>query len=67
MSNWINHVKKYAKEHNITYKNALKEAKKTYKGGTIKPDIDIVEKIHGTNKKSQNYYDCLKSDSEDCC
>ena len=30
-SNWINHVKEYSKKHNISYKQALKEAKKTYK------------------------------------
>jgi hypothetical protein len=28
---WINHVKAYAKEHNISYKVALKEASPSYK------------------------------------
>lgn len=31
MNKWIQHVKKYAKKHKITYKKALTEAKKTYK------------------------------------
>jgi hypothetical protein len=30
-SAWIMHVKKYAKEHNIPYKDALKKAVSTYK------------------------------------
>lgn len=30
-SNWIIHVKKYQNKHNCSYKEALKEAKKTYK------------------------------------
>lgn len=29
-SDWINHVKKYAKEHNIKYGEALKEASSTF-------------------------------------
>jgi hypothetical protein len=30
-SSWITHVKTYAKEHNITYREALKKAGSTYK------------------------------------
>ena len=30
-STWINHVKAFAKEHNITYREALKKAGSTYK------------------------------------
>ena len=30
-SAWITHVKQYAKEHNITYREALKKAGSTYK------------------------------------
>jgi len=30
-SAWITHVKQYAKEHNITYRDALKKAGSTYK------------------------------------
>jgi hypothetical protein len=35
MSNWIIHVKKYALEHNIPYKQALIDAKNTY----VKNDV----------------------------
>ena len=30
-STWITHVKIYAKEHNISYREALKKASSTYK------------------------------------
>ena len=30
-SAWITHVKSFAKEHNITYREALKKAGSTYK------------------------------------
>lgn len=30
-SSWITHVKDYAKKNNISYKDALKKAKMTYK------------------------------------
>ena len=30
-SAWITHVKSYAKEHNISYREALKKASSTYK------------------------------------
>ena len=30
-SAWITHVKAFAKEHNITYREALKKAVSTYK------------------------------------
>lgn len=33
MSNWIDHVKSFQKKHNCSYKDALKGAKQTYKGG----------------------------------
>ena len=35
---WITHVKQYAKTHNISYREALKRAKSTYKkkGGKVK-------------------------------
>lgn len=32
MSAWIEYVKSYAKEHNMKYNDALKEASKSYKG-----------------------------------
>lgn len=30
-SSWIDHVKEYQKSHNCTFKQALKEAKESYK------------------------------------
>jgi hypothetical protein len=40
MSNWIDHVKKYQSENNVTYKEALIEASKTYqKGGSLKSEM----------------------------
>ena len=30
-SAWITHVKQYAKDHNLTYRDALKKAGSTYK------------------------------------
>jgi hypothetical protein len=30
-SSWISHVKQYAKDHNMSYKEALKKASSTYK------------------------------------
>ena len=30
-SYWISHVKQYAKDHNMSYKEALKKASSTYK------------------------------------
>lgn len=35
-NNWLEHVKQYQKEHNITYRQALSDAKETYiKGGSL--------------------------------
>ncbi len=31
MSDWIQHVKKYAKDKGVTYKEAMTKAKATYK------------------------------------
>ena len=36
MSAWIEYVKTYAKEHNMKYKDALKEASSSYKGNKEK-------------------------------
>lgn len=31
MNKWIEHVKKYANQHKVTYKEAMKKAKASYK------------------------------------
>jgi len=40
-SEWINHVKQYAQEHNLSYKEALSQASQTYhkQGGSVKSDF----------------------------
>jgi len=41
MNPWLVHVKKYQKEHNCSYKDALKGAKATYmRGGSLKSTND---------------------------
>ena len=49
---WIDHVKSYQKKHGCSYKIAMKEAKKTYKGGCkTKP------KTKTQNQKGGNFID----------
>lgn len=54
MSSWIEHVKQYSKDNNVSYKQALTQAKSTYKkvnGGSLtKPKKQYKHKI--LNKKS---------------
>ncbi len=54
---WIEHVKNYAKDHNLSYKDALKEAKSSYKtdiaGGARDPSA-VVRAIYGKNRKKFN-------------
>lgn len=40
-NDWISHVKKYQEEHNVSYKQAMKDAKDSYKKKLMK---DFVEK-----------------------
>jgi len=37
-SAWIEHVKKYAKQNKVSYKEAMSKAKASYKGGAKKDD-----------------------------
>jgi hypothetical protein len=46
-SAWIAHVKKYAKDNNIEYGEALKKASATFKKGTS----DAVSSMMGKSKK----------------
>jgi hypothetical protein len=34
-SKWIEHVKAYSKKHGVSYKQALKDAKATYRGAGV--------------------------------
>ena len=54
MSEWLNYVKDYATKHNITYKQALRDASPSYKTrNEKKPEVVIPkqEKPKRTNKK----------------
>ena len=42
---WIAHVKGYAKQHGISYKQALKEAKDSYHGGKKTPESRYTSEI----------------------
>ena len=42
---WIAHVKGYAKQHGISYKQALKEAKDSYRGGKKTPESRYTAEI----------------------
>ena len=54
MSAWIEHVKTYAKENNMKYKDALKEASKTY----TKPNTG-----EGKLKKTQTIKNSVEKES----
>jgi len=55
MSEWLNYVKDYAKKHNISYKQALRDASPSYKTrNEVKPEVikqDTPIKPKRTNKK----------------
>jgi len=54
MSEWLNFGKDYATKHNITYKQALRDASPSYKTrNEVKPEIVIPKqkKPKRTNKK----------------
>ena len=59
MSEWLNYVKDYATKHNISYKQALRDASPSYKTrNEVKPEVVIPkqekpkqEKPKRTNKK----------------
>jgi hypothetical protein len=53
MSEWLNYVKDYATKHNISYKQALRDASPSYKTrNEVKPEvIQQKEKPKRTNKK----------------
>ena len=63
MSDWINHVKKYQTAHNVTYKEALQQASKTYSGGSLKSNYIrniIYKKNFDVNKMRQPSNHILK-------
>ncbi len=52
--NWINHVKQYAKQHNISYPQALKEAKMSYGGRLVKTkkDEELFDTLYKTGSQT---------------
>ena len=45
MSEWLNYVKDYATKHNISYKQALRDASPSYKTrNDVKPEEVVPEK-----------------------
>lgn len=54
MSAWIEYVKSYAKEHNIKYKDALKEASKSYKGSKEEKNEIKIKKTRTKIDKMEN-------------
>lgn len=74
MSNWIEHVKAYAKQHNIPYKQAMTEAKPSYKsveGGKfnmkkLKKTVNNVsrgaKKVSKAIDKNGHYLDFIDED-----
>jgi hypothetical protein len=57
MSSWINHVKQYALNNNISYKEAMKQAKPSYtkKGGSLTA-LETKDLLNSSyNKKNKDY------------
>jgi len=54
-SEWIKHVKKYAKEHGIKYGEALKQASSTFNGSTtaVENPAKMMRKSNRKSKKSR--------------
>jgi hypothetical protein len=51
-NSWIEYVKKYASEHNLSYKEALQQSKNSYSGGSIKSNY--ISKLVATKNKNSN-------------
>jgi len=50
-NSWIEHCKEYAKKHNVSYRQALKDAKPSYKGGSLKSKV--IKKVMEDKPKRQ--------------
>jgi len=61
MSAWTDHVKKYAKDNNIKYGDALKKASASYKKGspskTNSGEKDFTTKKGGVRKTARRAYE----------
>lgn len=59
MSEWLNYVKDYATKHNISYKQALRDASPSYKTrNEVKPEViqqkEVKEKPKQEKQKRNN-------------
>ena len=61
MSEWLNYVKDYATKHNITYKQALRDASPSYKTRNEKKP-EVPEKIKQEPEKQRSSF---KSQSDE--
>lgn len=60
VNKWIEHVKKYAKDNNVTYACAISEAKKTY----VKVDKELEKKKRSEVNKKLKLKSLLKDYKE---
>lgn len=58
-SDWITHCKNYQAEHGCSYKDAMKQAKATYTGGSLK---SVVKKARHVGKHASNRVHHLDDD-----
>ena len=61
MSAWIEHVKSYAKQHNMKYKDALKEASSSYKGSKEKTNEPEITKTKPAKKTVEKVNETIES------
>jgi hypothetical protein len=58
VNKWVDHVKQYANDHNISYRDALKVAGETYTAdimvGGARPPYKVIKAIYGKNRKKFN-------------
>jgi hypothetical protein len=55
MSEWLNYVKDYATKHNISYKQALRDASPSYKTrNEVKPEVVIPKEEPTKPKRKSN-------------
>ena len=55
MSEWLNYVKDYATKHNISYKQALRDASPSYKTrNEVKPEVVIPKQEKQKQKRNNN-------------
>ena len=59
MTAWTDFVKTYAKEHNISYKDAMKEAKESYANTKVETKVKKVETTLSEEEEKKIYDDAI--------